>query len=163
MFQDLYPEKVIVSPATGNVDTEWMDEFMSECDKLNCRIDYLATHLYKGTVDERMKKLKDYSQRYGGKQIWYTEFAVAMEENESKIVEFVEEMLPRLEFAGFIFRYSWYYTRYYEHHDHENDYPYFWLDSYNSLLQLNSSELTPVGVAYNKPWHEEQFRPQIQD
>ena len=161
-LMDLYPDKVIVSPATGNADTEWMDEFMAECDKLNCRIDYLATHLYKGTVDERMTILKEYSQRYGGRQIWYTEFAVALERDESKIVEFVEEMLPRLEFAGFIFRYSWFYTRYYEDHESEDN-PWFWLDSYNSLLQLNSSELTPVGQAYNQPWHEEQFRPKIQD
>ena len=67
----------MVSPATGHVDTEWFDEFWEECLILECRIDYIATHLYTGTIDERMKKLKDYSQRYG-KQIWLTEFAVAL-------------------------------------------------------------------------------------
>ena len=52
-----------------------------------------------------------------------------IEEDEGKIVEFVEEFLPRLEEAGFIFRYSWFYTRYYIDHDHTD--PWFWLDSNN--------------------------------
>ena len=67
----------MVSPATGHVDTEWFDEFWEECLILECRIDYIATHQYKGTIDERMKELKDYSLRYG-KQIWLTEFALAL-------------------------------------------------------------------------------------
>ena len=44
----------MVSPATGHVDTEWFDVFWAECQKLGCRIDYLATHLYRGTPDERI-------------------------------------------------------------------------------------------------------------
>ena len=32
-----------------------------------------------------------------------------------------------------------------------------------NILKLNSSELTPVGVAYNRPGHEEQYRRKIQD
>ena len=75
-------------------------------------------HLNIGTVDERMQTLKEYSQRYGGKQIWLTEFAVNKEDNVDKIVEFIEEFLPRLEFANYIHKYSWFYTRYYEDHDH---------------------------------------------
>ena len=47
-------------------------------------------HISTGTVDQRMKKLKEYSQRYEGKQIWLTEFAIAREPNVTKIVEFVE-------------------------------------------------------------------------
>ena len=141
----------MVSPATGHADTEWFDEFWEECLRLECRIDYLATHLYTGTVDERMDKLHKYSQRYGGKQIWLTEFAVANEANTTKIVEFVEEFLPKLEQAGFIFRYSWFYTRYYINHDHSD--PWFWLDSNNSLMEQDRAELSLVGQAYDKPWH----------
>jgi len=150
-----YPDKVVVSPATGHVDTEWFDEFWEECLILECRIDYIATHQYKGTIDERMKQLKDYSLRYG-KQIWLTEFALALEEDTEKIVEFVEEFLPRLEEAGFIFRYSWFYTRYYIDHDHTD--PWFWLDSNNSLMEQDRAELSLVGQAYDKPWHLESFR-----
>ena len=37
----------MISPATSGLDTDWMDEFMSFCDALNCRIDYIGAHLYK--------------------------------------------------------------------------------------------------------------------
>ena len=33
---------------SGHADVEWFDEFMQHCDKLDCRIDYIATHLYTG-------------------------------------------------------------------------------------------------------------------
>jgi len=160
-LQDMYPDKVMISPATGHADVEWFDEFMQHCTNLDCRIDYIATHLYTGTVDERMQTLKEYSQRYGGKQIWLTEFAVNKEDNVDKIVEFIEEFLPRLEFANYIHKYSWFYTRYYEDHDHSD--PWFWLDSNNSLMKENKSELTKVGKAYDKPWHMEEYRPKIID
>ena len=62
-LEEQYPDKVMISPATGHADTEWFDAFWEECFILNCRIDYLATHLYTGTVDERMAQLKAYSQR----------------------------------------------------------------------------------------------------
>jgi len=47
-LQELYPDKVMVSPATANYDTEWMDQFWQHCQNLGCRIDYLATHCYTG-------------------------------------------------------------------------------------------------------------------
>ena len=72
-----------------------MDEFMDACEILECRIDYLATHQYTGTPDEIITKLKAYSQRYGGRKIWLTEFAHAKEHSEDKVVEFVEEFLPK--------------------------------------------------------------------
>ena len=53
----------MISPATGHVDTEWFDVFWDVCLLLECRFDYIATHLYTGTVDERMDQLKAYAQR----------------------------------------------------------------------------------------------------
>ena len=44
--QEKYPDRELVSPATGHVDTEWFDQFMAECELLGCRFDYLATHWY---------------------------------------------------------------------------------------------------------------------
>ena len=140
----------MIAPSTAGANTKWFDEFFAECLLLNCRIDYLNTHRYAGTVDEKMAKLKAYSERYGNKKIWLTEFAVSKEGNEDEIVKHVEELLPRLERADFIEKYAWWYTRYYEDHDHSG---YFWLDSYNSLLQEDGPFLTKVGEAYNKPWH----------
>ena len=100
----------MISPAPAGLHTDWMDEFMENCEKLNCRIDYLATHLYKGkSVQDRIEKLRAVSERYGGKKLWLTEFAMEHEANETKIVEFIEELLPQLEFSDFIHKYSWYY------------------------------------------------------
>ena len=35
----------------------------------------------------------------------------------------------------------------------------FWIDSFNSLLQDGGPYLTPVGEAYNKPWHLDEYNP----
>ena len=45
-IQARYEDRELVSPATAGVDTEWMDQFMVECELLGCRFDYLATHWY---------------------------------------------------------------------------------------------------------------------
>ena len=43
------PKKTIpIRIISGHADVEWFDEFMQHCDKLDCRIDYIATHLYTG-------------------------------------------------------------------------------------------------------------------
>ena len=114
-FQEKYPGKELVSPATAGADTEWFDAFMEACDVLGCRFDYLATHLYTGgTAEKTMKILKDYSDRYGGKKIWFTEFAMAREHNEHKIISLINDLVPQLEHSDFIYRYSWFVSRYYE-------------------------------------------------
>ena len=62
-LNDRYPDKIMISPATGHADTEWFDEFYAECKILGCRIDMLATHLYSGSPQERIEKLRKYSKR----------------------------------------------------------------------------------------------------
>ena len=88
-----------MAPATGNADTEWFDQFWAECQVLGCRsqdtvigyrnlfprFDYLATHHYTSSPDKTMQILKDYSDRYGGLKIWFTEFAVAREHDETAV------------------------------------------------------------------------------
>ena len=88
-----YPDRTLVSPATAGINIPWMDEFMAECELLGCRIDYLATHDYSKdrnatkTINVRcqfklcrysimFQRLREYSERYGGLKIWFTEFAV---------------------------------------------------------------------------------------
>ena len=51
-IQGRYEDRELVSPATAHADTEWMDQFMMECEILGCRIDYLATHFYKADSAE---------------------------------------------------------------------------------------------------------------
>ena len=46
VIQERYPDKVLVAPATSGIQTNWMDEFWTECEIRGCRIDYLATHSY---------------------------------------------------------------------------------------------------------------------
>ena len=114
MMMARYPDRTLVSPATGHMDTEWFDEFWAECELLGCRFtsiyiyirynyldivnsecqtkmdclfivlylrcrfDYLATHWYSKTQNatETISALREYSERYGGLRIWFTEFAV---------------------------------------------------------------------------------------
>jgi len=150
-FQEKYPGRTLVAPATGHADTEWFDAFMDVCETLGCRFDYLATHFYTaGTAEKTMQILKDYSDRYGGRKLWFTEFAMAKEHNEDKIIQFIKDLLPMLEHADFIYRYSWFITRYYESYD---DSGWFWIDPVNSLLEQDHPRLSNVGKAYNNPWH----------
>ena len=34
--------------------------------------------------------LRDYSERYGGRKIWFTEFAVAREHEENTIIQYIQ-------------------------------------------------------------------------
>jgi len=149
-YQNQYPDKILVSPSTGHVDTEWFDQFWSNCTLLGCRIDYLATHKYKSPPDVLLAELKVYSERYDNKKIWLTEFARANEEDEQEIINFIEEFLPKLECADFIDRYSWWITRFYPSGEHSG---WFWVDDINGLIEQDSVTLTRVGEAYDKPYH----------
>ena len=148
----------MVSPATAGANKRWFDIFWSKCQELGCRIDYLATHLYEGTPDQRISKLKAYSERYGNKKIWLTEFAVAKEQDGQNVIKFIEEYLPKLEFSDFIYRYSWFISRY---HDEPIDTDQnFWIDPYaNTLSAMNDTVLSTIGKVYDKPWHLEENRP----
>jgi len=153
--QNLHPDKTLVSPATGHADTVWMDQFMENCTKLGCRIDVLSTHLYNGAAHDRMAQLEAYSNRYG-KKLWLTEFALKKTKNETEVVEFIREILPMLECADFIERYSWWYSRYYDDKDQESSWnQWFWISHANSLLDVSgsSSALTAAGQAYDFPYH----------
>ena len=129
---------------------------MAECERLGCQIDYLATHLYsEGDAKHDMQILKKAYDTYCLK-IWLTEFGVHNEEDEDKVVKYIEDFLPRLENADFIERYSWFYTRRPENHEHNGD---WWMDSCNNLFDPESYDLSKVGKAYNQPWHLEKFKP----
>ncbi len=89
--------QILVSPATAGINIAWMDAFMEECELLGCRIDYIGTHNYPGTggAEQTMNRLKAFSERYGGRKILFTEFAVAKTHDENTIIEFIEDILPR--------------------------------------------------------------------
>ena len=71
---------------------------MEECELLDCRIDYIATHKYfmPGEEDAVLNNLKSFSERYGGRKIWLTEFAVRNTKNEEDVINVIENFLPKL-------------------------------------------------------------------
>ena len=104
-------------------------------------------------------------------KIWFTEFAAYREHDEEKVIQYIEELLPLLEHSDFIHRYSWFISRYYgkerkfysfyiyqifQDYDESG---WFWIDPINSLLKFNSSQLSNVGRAYNRPYHLDVYKP----
>ena len=57
----------------------------------------------------------------------------------------LQEIIPRLEAAEFVYKYSWFITRYNE----KNFTGDWYLDSVNSLFQTNSEQLSNVGQLYD--------------
>ena len=99
--------------------------------------------------------------RYG-KKIWLTEFAKCCTHDKSEVIDFVkvrldrlgrlvilqntwQEIIPRLEAANYVYRYSWFITRFNE----KNRTGDWYVDSINSLFEKDSSELSEVGRLYN--------------
>ena len=82
--------------------------------------------------------------RYG-KKVWLTEFAKCCTRDEQEVIDFVKEIVPRLEAADYVYKYSWFITRYNE----KNFTGDWYLDSVNRLLEKDSSELSAVGKLYN--------------
>jgi len=147
-LQNLYPNKTLVSPAPAGGNTNWFDPFFEACEALGCRIDYLATHDYDGNADHVMNRLKMLHQRYG-KKIWLTEFAKCCTHDEEEVIDFMKEIIPRLEAANYVYRYSWFITRYNENLEKAQTTEGWYLDPVNSLFLKGSSELSPLGMLYN--------------
>ena len=98
-----------------------------------------------------MSILEEYSRRYDNTPLWLTEFAVNNEHDPAVITAYVEEVLPRLEAANFIYRYSWFISRHTPKHEETGN---WWMDSANGLLEYEASKLTAVGQAYDVPYHQ---------
>lgn len=100
----------LVSPAASRCKTaechgdatEWFDEFFANCQ--GCRVDYLATHMYKCHPETVMDYLKDLYQRYRLK-IWLTEFACPFSTDPEEELKYMKQLIPRLEAADYVFRF----------------------------------------------------------
>jgi len=155
-IQEMYPDRLLVSPAPAGGNTNWFDPFFQACEELGCRIDYLATHDYEGNAKHVMNRLEMLYNRYG-KKIWLTEFAKCCTRSLQEVEDFAREIIPRLEEADFVFRYSWFITRR-SHWDRigfnnselnvEESGDWF-LDKVNALFEEDSDELSSVGKIYN--------------
>jgi len=154
-IQEMYPDKILVSPAPAGGNTNWFDKFFEFCEVLGCRIDYLATHDYDGHANHVMNKLENLYQRYG-KKIWLTEFAKCCTRDKGEVETFVKAIIPKLEAADYVYRYSWFITRYsdkfsstFKMNETVADGDWY-LDKVNALFIEGSSELSSVGVLYNE-------------
>lgn len=135
--------KILVSPSAApcghcQYDTiAWFEEFFRLCD--GCRVDHIATHAYYCNTDQFMNYLKRIWDRFH-KPIWVTEFACMRTTSVNVQLQFMKEILPKLETAPFVFRYAWFATRW------NGD---GFVTSSSSLLHQDSSQLTTLGHYYN--------------
>ncbi|XP_045173426.2 uncharacterized protein LOC123534984 [Mercenaria mercenaria] len=136
----------LVSPAAAPCSTQskcygnsfdWFDEFFRLCQ--GCRVDYLATHAYHCHGDTTMAYLRNLYHKYG-KKIWLTEFACPNSHDIHKQLKYMQELLPQLEAADFVYRYSWYKARI-TTSGH--------ITTAASLLHSHTSSLTTLGKLYN--------------
>ena len=112
-----------------------------------------------------MNKLELLHQKYG-KKIWLTEFAKCCTRDENEVINFMkvgftifksmlidqfQEIIPRLEAADYVHRYSWFITRYNDkivtRMDGNNT--DWYLDKVNALFIEGSTELSQLGKLYN--------------
>ena len=63
----------------------------------------------------------------------------------SNCIPALQEIVPRLEAADYVYKYSWFITRYNE----KNATGDWYLDPVNKLLETDSSSLSKVGELYN--------------
>ena len=135
--------KILVSPAVAhcshcNMDPfAWLDSFFQHCP--DCRVDHIATHDYHCHADDTMNYLKKLWERYH-KPIWLTEFACPGNHGTSTQLAYMKDILPRLEAADYVYRYSWFVSR-----RTGNAYT----TTHVSLLHQHSSSLTTIGQYYN--------------
>ncbi|XP_045211137.2 uncharacterized protein LOC123562573 [Mercenaria mercenaria] len=144
---DAWPEiekhshgKLLVSPAPAAQNFHWSDEFFRLCH--GCRIDYVAAHVYNCDAHHVMSFLQKLYHRYN-KKVWLTEFACPQSSDENQQLHLMQTLLPQLEAADYVFRYSWFEARI--THSLGNG----WITPAASLLHNDSSTLTNIGRFYN--------------
>ena len=91
----------------------WLDEFFGNCSDVVAECDpslikYLAFHDYHGHAGNIIRKAELAVQRYGGRKVWITEFAVGYGKNRTEQDKFMRVALPMLEASNAIHRYAWF-------------------------------------------------------
>lgn len=90
--------------------TEWLQEFMNECNKLGCTIDFIAIHWYGTTRDmAKLKKwIKTIHKRFN-KPIWVTEYGItaASGSNMNAIKKFHMDATAWMTSVKYVERAAW--------------------------------------------------------
>ena len=108
-----WPNSKLVSPATAGNGIPWYDEFFAACKTLygsnGCSITYLATHDYSCNANTTLAYLSSLHAKYGY-PVWLTEFSCgdgAAARPTSDHIAFMKAIIPALDKASFVYRYSW--------------------------------------------------------
>lgn len=105
------------SPAAVHADGEWMKSFMAQAKDKGFRVDFVCVHKYPGPDSDAFIRHIESIHKLYGKPIWITEFAVAdwkaktLAENrysEDTVLQFMKEVLPRLDKLEYVERYAWF-------------------------------------------------------
>jgi len=105
------------SPGCIHPDKEWMIAFMDGVKQRGLRVDYVCVHSYGGpNADALVQRLEKVHAMFN-RPIWITEFAVgdwkakSADQNQHKpetVLQFMEQVLPRLDRLDFVERYAWF-------------------------------------------------------
>jgi hypothetical protein len=105
------------SPGCIHPDKEWMIAFMDGVKQRGLRVDYVCVHSYGGpNADALVQRLEKVHAMFN-RPIWITEFAVgdwkakSPDQNQHKpevVLQFMEQVLPRLDRLDFVERYAWF-------------------------------------------------------
>jgi len=102
-----------------NGKSTWYDDFFGNCTNVvkDCdpsKIKYIAMHDYHGNVTGLKRRIEGAFNRYGGRKIWLTEFAITKWGQPPSRAEqdaYMAEVLPYLDSSEHVFRYAWYAAR----------------------------------------------------
>ncbi|CAH1796085.1 unnamed protein product [Owenia fusiformis] len=117
---------------------QWFNMFMDMC--IGCEFDYLATHYFGCNASYVMYYLEKLHDQYN-LDIWLTELSCPREDDPDVQLQFMKEILPKLEAAPWINRYAWYTWRL----SHKDTY----IKKGASLLHERASQLTKLGRYYD--------------
>eukprot|EP01006_Ploeotia_vitrea_P015948 TRINITY_DN46352_c0_g1_i1.p1 TRINITY_DN46352_c0_g1~~TRINITY_DN46352_c0_g1_i1.p1 ORF type:complete len:264 (+),score=17.05 TRINITY_DN46352_c0_g1_i1:22-813(+) len=139
-----FPRSLLVSPATAGDGEHWFEQFFGNCTKLygttGCRISYLAAHWYGCDAAQTLAYLERLHRKFNHLTIWLTEFACgdhSGHKSQKHQLEYMRQVVPMLDKAPFVFRYSWFPARTHDKDDHR------------ALFVHDKEELTQLGKLYN--------------
>ena len=84
--------------------------------------------------------------------MWFSEFAKPSTKNPDVVMDYMRQILPMLEEAESVWKYSWFVSRYSKDGIKQNTTGEWYLDKANSLLDVDVDYplLTPLGKYYDE-------------
>ncbi|CAF1250178.1 unnamed protein product [Adineta steineri] len=100
--------------ASTNEGLNWMQQFLSELDRLGGRIDFLTLHWYGRGSDNFINWITAARQRFGNKYpVWVTEFACtswnpSQPVSQQEVNDFMTQSIAKLDSLNWVERYAWF-------------------------------------------------------